>query len=83
MVYKLDFPAEEPSSKYFKVWKSALSQIAPRGLLSARLGNGVHIGHKLQPWWYCAASTRLFSYLGNDLMEVWYTPRRKIFLGDV
>ena len=69
---KLDFPAEEPSSKDFKVWQSALSQLAPGGLLllSIRLGNWVHIGHKLQPWRYCAASNRLFRYHDNDFMDI-------------
>ena len=82
---KLDFPTEEPSSKDFTVWQSALSQLAPGGFLHARLGNWVHIGHKLQPWRYCADSNRLVSYLGNELMEVYlpqeHNPRRYVQAG--
>ena len=82
---KFDFPIEEPSSKDFKVWQSALSQLAPGGLLSARVGNWVHIGHKLQPWRYSADSNRLFCYLGYERMEVYplqeHSPRRYMKAG--
>ena len=65
------FPYEEPSSTDLKIWKSALNQLAPGGRLSvsARVGNWVHVGHKLQPWRYDDEANILFRHHGEDLMD--------------
>ena len=45
----LIFPVERPAVRDFDLWRSALEDIAPRGVPKRRLGPRIRTGHKLWP----------------------------------
>ncbi len=61
------FPLEKPSALDFRLWKSALYLLAPRGRPTHRIGQFIKKGHKIWSWHYDPDAGRLYHLRGAGM----------------
>jgi hypothetical protein len=61
------FPLEQPSVMDFRLWKSALYLLAPRGRPAHQMGRFVKKGHKIWEWCYDPDRSRLYHLRGTGM----------------
>jgi hypothetical protein len=69
------FPQEQPSARDFRIWKSAIHLLAPRGRPNHRMGRFVGKGQKIWEWRYDLGGSRLYHIKGAG-MDIYAPPPR-------